>query len=358
MKCSTLAYLLILGLLITLAAPIRPAHVAAQTISLDTRPDMVTAETEAAIEKALAYLARTQSRDGSWSSGGGYGSYPVAMTSLAGLALMAGGNTPTEGKYAAEVRQAVEFVMDSASANGLICRIDREGRPMYGHGFGMLFLGQAYGMERDPVRQRELEKILERAIKLTQRSQSKDGGWLYSPDQSGDEGSVTITQIQGLRSIRNSGVKVPRSVIDKACGYIEKSANKDGSIRYRASMGGSSGRPPLTAAGVATLYNAGEYDNPVAEKCLDNLKRTILPKSPASMFSGHNFYGHLYMSQAMYLSSDENWKAYFPKTRNWLIKAQRSDGSWQGDRVGQVYGTSLGLLILQLPYANLPILQR
>ena len=34
------------------------------------------------------------------------------------------------------------------------------------------------------------------------------------------------------------------------------------------------------------------------------------------------------------------------------------DGAWEGDGVGSVYGTSIGLTILQLPYALVPIYQR
>ena len=38
---------------------------------------------------------------------------------------------------------------------------------MHGHGFAMLFLGEAYGMERDKTRQNNIRLVLERAIRLT-----------------------------------------------------------------------------------------------------------------------------------------------------------------------------------------------
>ena len=37
---------------------------------------------------------------------------------------------------------------------------------------------------------------------------------------------------------------------------------------------------------------------------------------------------------------------------------QAKDGSWKGGAVGNVYGTSIALTILQLPYALVPIYQR
>lgn len=352
-RCSSSAWLPILVAVLMVFASTASTYGQAAV----HRPDLINAKTEKAIEQGLAHLAKTQAKDGSWRTGSAYGSYPCAMTSLAGLALMAGGNTPVEGKYAPNVRKAVDYVLSCAQPTGLICRPTEEQRPMYGHGFAMLFLGQAYGMERSPARQARIKRVLERAVKLTGASQSTYGGWLYTPESGGDEGSVTVTQIQGLRSIRNAGIKVPKAVIDKACKYVEKSANPDGGIRYTARSGGSS-RPPITAAAVAVMYNAGQYENPVAEKSLAYIKKLGKDNGWSRVYGGHKYYAMLYTSQAMYLSSEENWKWFFPSVRDELLNEQSSAGGWQGDSVGTTYGTSIALLILQLPYGYLPILQR
>ena len=34
--------------------------------------------------------------------------------------------------------------------------------------------------------------VLTRAVRITERSQSRAGGWLYTPNQDGDEGSITV----------------------------------------------------------------------------------------------------------------------------------------------------------------------
>jgi hypothetical protein len=334
-----------------------PAFAADGPIS--KRPELITAEAEKAIERGMDYLARTQGRDGSWRNKGGYGSYPTAMTALAGLALLAGGNTPVEGKYSDNVRRAVDFIIKQANPanNGLIGNMAEEHVPMYGHGFSMLFLGEVYGMERDPDRQEKMKAVLEKAIKLTGQAQSAAGGWLYQPNSGGDEGSVTITQIQGLRSIRNAGIQVPKTIIEKACKYIEMSANPDGGIRYQATGGGES-RPPITAAAVAVMYNSGQYEHPVAKKALEYIKKLMKGQGNARVFGGHEFYSTLYTAQAMYLSSHDNWKEYFPGTRDNFINTQAKDGSWSGDGVGETFGTAIALITLQLPYASLPILQR
>jgi len=246
----------------------------------------------------------------------------------------------------------VQFLVRNAHPNGLITVMQEEARPMYGHGFSTMFLAEMYGMEEELKAQKRLHQVLTKACELITRSQSAAGGWLYAPDDNGDEGSVTVTQVQALRACRNAGISFPVKTINKAIKYIHDSANKDGGIRYSSRSGGGS-RAPITAAAVAVLYNAGKYDDPIAEKALKYAQRTI----PISG-SGHHYYAHLYLSQALYQKGGKEWEKYYRDMSKWLLRQQRSDGSWMGDGVGTTYGTSIALIILQLPYAYLPIYQR
>ena len=298
------------------------------------------------------------------------GSYPTVMTSLAGLAFLAHGDTPFRGRYATVVKKALDYILRRAEAplkrnpkakELLITAPGEEARSMYGHGFSMLFLAQAYGMCDVAVYQQRIRKVLEKAIVLTARSQSGKGGWLYTPNSRSDEGSVTVTQVQALRACRNAGIKVPKKTIDKAVRYIEICANRDGGISYSARSKGRS-RPAISAAAVAVLYNAGQYESTYAQKGLKYILKNIKVGGGTRSIFGHWFYTHLYMSQAMYTSgarTPKNWDNYYPKMRDTLIKKQnKGDGSWMGDSVGTVYGTAIACLILQLPYNTLPIMQR
>jgi len=320
-------------------------------------PPLVTPEAQAAIDRGLEYLARTQSREGAWREQGYMGSYPVAMTALAGLALLCNGNTMTQGKYAPNVSRAANFLLGCSGPTGLISRIEEEGRSMHGHGFAMLFLGELYGMEDDAERQAKIKRALYGAVTLTSRSQSRKGGWLYTPDAQDDEGSVTVTQLQGLRSARNAGIAVPKQTIDKALKYLDLSALPDGGIAYKADRQGGS-RPPITAAAVVCWYNAGDHENPLCRKALQYIKDRIGRGDSRGGNWGHYFYAHLYMAQAMWLSGEENWRWYYPAMRDKLIATQAADGSWDGDQVGKVYGTAIATIILQMPYNATPIMQR
>ncbi len=319
-------------------------------------PEHVTPEIVRMIERGAQYLVRTQNPDGSWNNQGGYGRYPTAMTALAGTGLLATGSTPTRGPYSKAISKATGFLMRTGQRNGLFATTAEQGRSLHGHGFTLLFLAEVYGMEGDVTRQKRIHDLLARGARLTERSQSRAGGWLYTPNQDGDEGSVTVTQIQGLRACQNSGIRVNVNTIRRAVRYIELSANPDGGIRYSINSGGS--RPPLTAAAVATLYNAGEYDSPLALKCLRYCDRTITVHAEINRSWGHYFYTHLYLAQAKYQRGKKEWADYYRTISRRLKSSQAGDGSWMGDQVGTTYGTAIALIILQLPYKFVPAYQR
>ncbi len=333
-------------------------HLDAAPIS--SRPDLITPRAVQAVKGGLKYLDRTQNRNGSWHARGASASrgYTIAMTSLAGTAFLSAGNTPLEGPYAQNLRRAIDYILRHAGKSGLIADPNNTNRPMHGHGFAMLFLAETYGMGSDPNLQERIRRVLRKAIDLTVRSQSDAGGWYYTPDSRNDEGSVTVTQIQGLRACRNAGIKVPKKTIDRACEYIRKCSNEEGGIAYRLGM--TNTRPAITAAAVATMYNAGRFENPVAE---DALRYTLNhmqnhKNKPFSAYRGHSFYGMLYASQAIWFAGKKEWKQLFPAIRRNTLQLQQDDGSWSGDHVGRVYGTAIALMILNLPNRYLPILQR
>jgi len=310
-----------------------------------------------AIRRGIQYLVQNQREDGSWGSQGALGRYPTAMTALSGLALTANGSLPGSGPHASSVRRAVEFLLARADPETGLIGGEESGRPMFGHGFAMLFLSEVYGSEGDAELRERIRRVLEGAVALSARVQSPDGGWYYTPTPQDDEGAVTVTQMQGLRACLNAGIAVPADTVRRALGYIEASANPDGGIAYRAREPGPS-RPAITAAAVVTLYSAGLYESELARNAFNYARQTVPTTASSSSGGGHFFYAHLYLSQAMYFEGGEAWREYFGKLQDWLVTCQRPDGSWEGDFFGTTYGTAVALIILQLPYNTLPIMQR
>lgn len=311
---------------------------------------------DAAVERGLAHLAGLQNPDGSWDSGR-FGKN-VAITALAGLALMADGNMPGRGPYGEAVERGLDFVLSTASENGLLAS-DAANGPMYGHGFATLFLGEAYGTTQgggDTARAQRVHETLVRAVRLIERTQNAEGGWRYNPVPYDADVSVTICQIMALRSARNAGLEVSSEVIDKAVAYVRRCQNPDGGFKYQADSGASAW--PRSAAGVASLYYAGIYEGDDIQRGLRYLQTHALPGAGAGLARAHYFYGQYYAVQAMYLAGGGHWGQWWPAVREELVQAQGEDGSWTDRSVGDTYGTAMALIILQMPKRYLPIFQK
>lgn len=319
-------------------------------------PKHVTPEMVKAVKKGLDYLKGAQANDGSYVNTADGTAYPISMAALAGMGFLAGGNTSTRGPYADEVRKVMKYLMRFSTDNGLITGPNEDsGRPMYGHGFALMFLGCLYGMENDRKIRQNMAPIIRKAIRLTSRGQSPLGGWTYYPG-GGDEGSVTITQIQALRAAHNAGFVVPRKTIEESIRYLERCKTPDGGIRYSFHSGPHT-QIAISAAALATMYNAGEYESDMAKDCLKYVFGKFKGRGGWNI-GGHSYYSHLYASQAFYQAGDRYWDEYFPAAAKQLMKLQSADGSWMGDGIGPVFGTAAGVVILQLPYKLLPIYQR
>ena len=124
---------------------------------------------------------------------------------------------------------------------------------------------ELYDLFLDPDRQyscayfRSPDDSLEQAQtnKKHRKAEGKEveiGGWGYVSAADGnnfDEGSVTVTALQGLRAARNAGIPVPKENIDKAVNYLEACTTPDGGIIYNYTGGAAArggGSPALTAA--------------------------------------------------------------------------------------------------------------
>ena len=123
----------------------------------------MTPKIEKAVTRALDYLAREQRRQGYWEANNGQ--YKVAMTALAGTALLCEGSTTTRGKYASNISLAVDYLLDMSQPNGLI-GYKEDYRYTYGHGFSMVFLSQVFGEEEDAERRADIHRVLTKAVEF------------------------------------------------------------------------------------------------------------------------------------------------------------------------------------------------
>jgi hypothetical protein len=311
--------------------------------------EMMTEETDTAIKNGLAWLARTQNNDGSFGTATYRGN--IAVTSLAGLAFMSSGSSPGRGPYGGQIDKALAYVMTNTSPSGFIAvAASSTHGPMYSHGFGTLFLAEAYGMTHRP----EIREKLQKAVRLIVDSQNIEGGWRYQPVRRDADLSVTICQINALRAARNAGLYVPKETVDACIGYVKKSQNHDGGFRYMLQGGASAF--PRSAAGVVALQSAGEYDTKEVKDGVNYLREYTREIKLGNRYS-HYYYGHYYAAQAMWLRGGEDWGQWYPAIRDELLRRQSATGFWT-DSICNEYGTAMALIILQIPNNYLPIFQR
>ncbi|MEZ6093647.1 MAG: prenyltransferase/squalene oxidase repeat-containing protein [Pirellulaceae bacterium] len=301
----------------------------------------------------LSWLASQQSQLGHWN----HEYYPTAITALAGMAFVCSGSTTVQGEYAKNIRNCVDFLMTCCRPNGLIGNPERDDRYTYGHGFAMLFLSQVLGEEEDADRRQELSEVLDRAVAFSVSAQTKSGGWGYVSGEVDDfdEGSTTVTQVQGLRGCRNAGIVVPKESIEKAIQYIYDCKNPDGGISYSSGTKGGS-RAPITAAALAALYNAGDYESEHIPDMWNYCRRNLNDLNGDQY--GHWHYTYLYYSQVVYRQGPKEWNPFRDKLYPYIIEQQQHNGSWSDSDIGDVYATACNLIILQLELGLLPIFQR
>jgi hypothetical protein len=321
---------------------------------------MITPDAQQAIDHGLAYLARTQQRDGSW---GERHDGNVAITSLAGLAFLAGGHQPGRGPYGKVVTKAIQYVLSKETNQppGFLYHPGGTTHgPMYSHGFATMFLAEAHGTIADRELRRRVRETLGRAVKVILDSQNGEGGWRYQPyKENAADISVTICQIMALRAARNAGVDVPKSAADRCTAFVKACQTTDGGFRYFRTYGPSGFA--RSAAGVVALYSAGVYQDPAIERGLTYLTQFRPPGQAIFRrdYEIHFYYGHYYAAQAMWTAGGNYWSDWFPAIRDELVARARQRGdSWNDATQGADYATAMACIILQIPNNYLPIMQK
>lgn len=323
--------------------------------------DLVTSDAQSAIDRGLEYLAAHQGSDGAFVDKSN--SANVAVTALAGLALLAGGYAPGRGKYGQVVARAADYLLGKGGSGTKVGYLQNTDAflshgSMYQHGFGALFLAEMHGTFHDPDKQAKVRDMLEKAIALTVKAQNREGGWRYTPEPTDSDVSVTVAQLMALRAAKNAGIFIDKSVVDKCIEYIKGCKQPDGGFCYQKGKPATGSLFPRSAAAIVGLYSAGIYDGEIIEKGLRYLMRYAPgQRNVAEVRQDHYFYGHYYAALAMWTAGGNYWSEWFPAVRKEIL-ARRAGGNIWEDNNGPAYGTAMACIILQLPNNYLPIMQK
>lgn len=336
---------------------------AIRLMNRSVRADEVVAPLEqqidAAIRRALSWLATEQQPSGAWTTND-FGE-STAATALAIMAFLAGGHVPEEGPYGHHITRGVGWLLGQQQPNGLLVGKEGSHGPMYSHGIATLMLAEVIGMV-DPSQADKCREVLQKSIRLIvdaqnhPKSPDHEGGWRYQPTSGDADLSVTAWQLLALRAAKDIGCDVPAENIDRAIAYVRKLHVKhDGGFGYMVGHGSTVTR---AGTGIVALEICGEHRTPETLAAA----KMILAR-PLTKGEHYFYYGVYYCTVGMFKVGGEEWKQCRESLYRTTLDEQKPAGYWNPEdgtekQAGRVYSTSLSVLALAIEYGYLPIYQR
>jgi hypothetical protein len=340
------------------------------------------AESERAVARGLAWLAKQQRADGSWVFDTKEDSKKevVAATGLALLPFLAAGETHKSGqRYQKTVRSGLEYLIKCCPTAGPNAGKFTGIGNMYTQAIGTVALCEAYGMTRDKAL---LLPTCQAAINYIQRAQGANGSWGYQAGTIGDT-SIVGWQIQALQAARLSkDVVVDKRVIDNAIRFLNlaSAGSRRSAYGYNDNTRAQPGTA-LTAVGLLCRYYIdgwGPDNGGMAEGVQGLMKRS--PNPDGTWKTVPDMYFYYYATQVVHFFEGEEWKQWNEGTkqqdgtrkggmRDLLLACQNTkpgadEGSWEpeagfiGRHCGRLGTTSLCLLTLEVYYRHLPLTKR
>jgi hypothetical protein len=332
-------------------------------------------DTEAAVDRALAWLGEHQLDDGSWSFN--LAECPrcrgtcrhsgttildedrVGATALALLPFLGRGHTHRDGSFQRSIDRGIAVLADTAVRCDGVMYAPGSAHGLYVQGLAGIALSECYGMTRD----RRLARPTQLVINHIMAAQDPHGGgWRYGPGQAGDT-SVVGWQIMALKSAHMAYLQVHPRTIARAVQFLD-SVQADAGATY-GYMDNSDPQPGRSAIGLLCRMHLGwKRDNPSLQ---DGVARL------AAIGPTENLYYDYYATQLMHHIEGDAWLEWNEKMKSLLLRTQATAGheagSWYegvdggfADRSisparvgGRLYCTSLATMILEVYYRHLPI---
>ena len=325
-------------------------------------------QSEAAVARALKWLAAHQNGDGSWNfdhrtgpcngrcgNAGNLTDCRTGATALALLPFLGAGQTHREGHYQEVVRRGLYFLtsqMKLENHGGLQTgNLAQGGGQLYSHGLAAIALCEAYGMTQD----KSLMAPAQLSLNYIMFAQdTTGGGWRYTPGQPGDTSAVGW-QLMALKSGHMAYLKVDPKTVQGAVHFLDTVGVDSGSYYGYTDPGKGQG---TTAVGLlCRMYLGWKKDNPALQRGIDYLAATGPSKS--------NLYYDYYATQVLCQNDGEKWDKWNVEMRDWLVATQdtagHQTGSWHvpgdigADRGGRLYSTALSTMILEVYYRHMPL---
>ncbi len=330
---------------------------------------------EAAVAKALKWIAKHQMPNGAWTfqhtlvrrdSGGDPGDPQRAKafnaaTALALLPFLGAGQTHMTGEYKDTVRRGLLFLVSNGKPKviGGMPTLDftEPGGTLYSHGLVAIVLCEAFAMSEDPA----LLGPAQATLNFTFYAQNSDGGWRYRPRsrEAGDT-SVTGWHVMALKSGYMAHLTVPPASVRGSIAFLDR-VQSDGGSMYGYTDRSTSLRPGCTAIGLlCRMYTGWDKSHPGIQKGVAHLAKVGVDKK--------DIYYNYYAAQVLRQYGGPEWDRFNVELRDWLVAEQNDSGGAAGSwhfpnskshrgptEGGRLLSTAFATMILEVYYRHMPI---
>lgn len=339
--------------------------------------------TESAVENGLDWLARHQSKNGSWNPSQytqhclgkkcddrtTHANHTTGLTGLALLCFLGAGELPIQGRYSKKVSQAIQFLLTQQKLNGAF----GPGTPdTYNQAIATIALIEAYSMTGDT----SCKDAGQRAILYLSKIQQAGGGWDYYdiPSQRNDT-SITGWVIMAFHSARYAHLEIPDATLKRAKSFLHCMYNQHGSFLYN-NLEDQTGAGMTGVGALCLLYLEEKPTSLLMQQCLRTLKkypphwqkltqtRQLSVEHPD--IYNYTLYAWYYATLCFFHVGGEAWSDWNEKLKVALLPTQQNKdckkGSWDPVEAffastfgGRIYATTLNLLSLEVYYRYLPL---
>ena len=362
------------------------------------------------VKRGVKWLVEHQLKKGGWGQGEesahmGGGSQmkdvpSVADTSMAALALIRAGNTPSQGEDAKSVLHAVEYVcgeIEESDKDSLYVtptrgtRVQSKLGPYIDTFSAAVLLPEVKNQMPDEAGKKRVAAALDKLLAKIQKNQRPDGTW-------GGQGWATTIQqnmaVKGLNRAAQYGSPIDERVREKAESQARKTFDR------------ASGKFSKEGSAGVELYSAGANFSNITQNATTNAmqeshvrqqamsaptpaarqeaQRTIarfeaVKKDQADAQTaviarlddkqfiagfgsngGEEFLSYMNIGEGLVVKGGDAWKAWDKSISENLNRVQNSDGSWSGHHciTGRTFCTSAALLVLMVDRAPQPISEK
>ena len=359
--------------------------------------------TEAAIRNGLNWIIQAQQNNGGWGAGSHYNqniSDPHAVpadpaaTSLVGMALLRMADKPFEGKYAVQLKNAVNFLLKevnnaSPQSTNITSLTNTQPQTKLGRNIDVILTAQFLSnalkyKDLNTELKKDMQSALQKCIAKIQKGQDTDGGWK-------DGGWAPVLQSalanNALESVKEQGYKVDSVVLERSRNYQKNNYDTKTNSAVTGKAAGvllysvsSSARASAKEAKQAkeTIEQAKKQGKlKDGDKVTEaNLVKAGYTKAEAQKYAtayeiqgaavnkaqesnvmngfgsngGEEFLSYLMTGESLIIGGSNEWKTWYEKMSGRLVQIQNNDGSWNGHHciTSPVFCTATCLLILSI----------